>query len=301
MLSESSEAKHLLANPADAFPSAPPRARRCAPRHMPLGMTPLCFVCRLSSTDGELLLHAQERAAGGVDRYPESGFARTTAVADVPDEHVFAGVPVEQVGDRLVGMLLQDFVSAVLLGDFVGLRGVNFEKVDVKDQRAAIGGTVGVLGAGGDAGLRRAFGTRARPHERLNRAASGGGETGSPYRSLSVLTRGVGGRFRLQAEGAGVRRPAVRGDVKPLEGFAPGMELGCRLFFFGGRAGLGARLLLLRWCAGLAAGQGEEDRQCKNQNKVELSHQQPLWQLAVSTQQSAFSQCNHRRRGTCRI
>src|ERR1035437_7802325 len=73
-----------------------------------------------------------------------SGFA-TGSVDHVPQNSVAWPVPVQHVKNRCVGLLLQQFVAAVLLGDGEGLVGIDLEGLDVENLGGGIRRTVGVV------------------------------------------------------------------------------------------------------------------------------------------------------------
>src|SRR5947209_4579867 len=105
-----------------------------------------------------LLLFAEECAGGGVHVNDEGRVIAAAAVDYMPDEIGAAAVPVEQISDGSVGLVSENFLASVLLGDVKGLVGIYFQKLDVEIVAGrkcvlssgiyAAGGSVGRVDAG---------------------------------------------------------------------------------------------------------------------------------------------------------
>src|SRR5579859_2658744 len=83
-------------------------------------------------TRTELLLFTKEFAGRGIDIGGESRIGAGASVHDMPDELVRAGVPIQPIEHGSIWLLLQDFLSAVLLGDFEGLVGIDLQELHVE-------------------------------------------------------------------------------------------------------------------------------------------------------------------------
>ena len=70
----------------------------------------------------------------------------------MPDQFVGDAVPIEHVDDRIVGILLQNLISSMLLRDFQRFVRIKFEEGAVEYAGRGIGGIVGILVAGRDSG-----------------------------------------------------------------------------------------------------------------------------------------------------
>src|SRR5260370_31366747 len=93
------------------------------------------------------LLFAHEQSAAGVNDHGELGGGFGIAINHVPAQLAGAGIEIQQIDDRLFGILLQEFFAAVLLRDFEGVVRIHLEVVQVPGLRGVIVGAVIVLNA----------------------------------------------------------------------------------------------------------------------------------------------------------
>src|ERR1035437_4831290 len=100
---------------------------------------------RLSLRSSFLLLQPHELPGGCVHGDPQLGGFATGSVDHLPQNSVAWPVPVQHVKNRCVGLLLQQFVAAVLLGDREGLVRIYLEGLDVENLGGGIRRTVGVV------------------------------------------------------------------------------------------------------------------------------------------------------------
>src|ERR1700687_6100270 len=158
-----------------------------------------------------LLLHPRKQPGRCVHGHSQLGGVAVRSVDYVPQERIFLPVPLQHIKNRSVGLFLQQFVSAVLLGDGQGLVRVYFEKLDVENLGAGIGRAVGVV----DAVRNIAVG----PGIGLGLAQRRRSESDAPLSRLAVSALGTSG---FRAIRLSVLRPSARGDVALVERAASG-------------------------------------------------------------------------------
>src|SRR5882724_2167718 len=106
----------------------------------------------------------------------------------MPDELAGIAVPIQPIGNRSVSCCSKNLLPAVLLRNFKGLVGINFEESRVEDLRGGIVGIVVVFASRIDSPRRCVLRIATGPGIRLHTVPRRGSEGSAPYRSLSVLT-----------------------------------------------------------------------------------------------------------------
>src|ERR1700741_2411659 len=112
------------------------------------------------------LLNSDEFPGGSVDRYFQFCVRPAGAVDHVPDKIVVHAVPFENVHDWSISISGEQLVATMLLRNFEGFVGIDFEELEVECRGRGVARVVGVL----DTGIDAAIGTGASPSVRLRSA-----------------------------------------------------------------------------------------------------------------------------------
>ena len=126
----------------------------------------------------------------------------------------------QPIKNRQLGVLVQQFFPAVVLGDLEGLVRVALEIVQIKGVGGGIAGREAVLGSEIEAARRSVSGIGAAPGESLGHAALGGAVAGRPDSGFAIGAGDFFGGLRNFQIGLRVALPAARGDKGFLESSA---------------------------------------------------------------------------------
>lgn len=102
-------------------------------------------VCTTRDLFGPLLLFPQKFSGGRINRNLQLSVIPAVPIVNVPHQFVFVLVPVDQINDVDVRILLQDFVTTMLLRHFEGLVRIDLEESHIKDLSGSVVGTVSVF------------------------------------------------------------------------------------------------------------------------------------------------------------